>query len=75
MRSSARKKSRARRINTEPSRAFKGTKRAGRTGVEKTTVMNLEIIKMMSEDNVIAVCGAVPGRKNSEVIIRKAVKK
>jgi large subunit ribosomal protein L3 len=61
--------------NTEPSRAFKGTKRAGRTGYEKTTVMNLEIVKMMAEDNVIAVCGAVPGRKNSEVIIRKAVKK
>lgn len=61
--------------NTEPSRAFKGTKRAGRTGFEKTTVMNLEVIKMMPDDNVIAVCGAVPGRKNSEVIIRKAVKK
>lgn len=61
--------------NTEPSRAFKGTKRAGRTGFEKVTVMNLEVIKVMPEDNVIAVCGAVPGRKNSEIVIRKAVKK
>lgn len=61
--------------NTEPSRAFKGTKRAGRTGFERVTVMNLEVIKIMPEDNIIAVCGAVPGRKNSEIVIRKAVKK
>lgn len=61
--------------NTEPSRAFKGTKRAGRTGFEKITVMNLEVIKMMPEDNMIAVCGSVPGRKNSEIVIRKAIKK
>ncbi len=61
--------------NTEPARAFKGTKRAGQTGFEKVTVLNLEVVKIDAEKNIIAVCGAVPGRKNSEIVIRKAIKK
>lgn len=61
--------------NTEPSRAFKGTKRAGRMGFERVTVLSLEVVKVDEEKNIIAVHGAVPGRKDSEIVIRKAIKK
>lgn len=56
---------------SDPSRVFKGLRMAGRMGGEQVTVQNLEILKVDKEQNLLVVKGAVPGAKNSYVIIRK----
>ncbi len=53
-----------------PERVFKGRKMAGRMGAERVTVKNLEIIKVDKENNLLAVRGAVPGRKGTLLEIR-----
>ena len=52
-----------------PSRVFKGMRMAGHTGNERVTVFNLEVIKIMPENNLIVVKGSVPGAKGSYVIV------
>ena len=54
-----------------PSRVFKGMKMAGRKGFENVTVRNLKVIKIIREDNLIMVNGAVPGAINSIVELIK----
>ncbi len=58
-----------------PSRVIKGTKMAGRMGGERKTVQNLEVVRIDAEKNVVLVKGAVPGTKDSVVLVRKAKKK
>jgi large subunit ribosomal protein L3 len=58
-----------------PSRVIKGTKMAGRMGGTNVTVQNLRVIKVDPENNVLLVGGSVPGRKDSFLLIRKAIKK
>jgi large subunit ribosomal protein L3 len=52
-----------------PSRLFKGLRMAGRTGGDLVKVLNLEIVKIMPEQNVMLLKGAVPGAVGSYVII------
>ena len=52
-----------------PSRVFKGTRMAGQMGDERVKVFNLEVIKVMPENNLIVVKGSVPGAKGSYVIV------
>jgi len=54
-----------------PARVFKGMRMAGRMGGEKVKVQNLRILKVVAEKNLLVVKGAVPGHKNSYVIIEK----
>ncbi len=54
-----------------PSRVFKGMRMAGRMGNERVTTQNLRVLKIMPEDNIILVKGAVPGAKGSYVIVEK----
>lgn len=54
-----------------PSRVFKGMRMAGRTGGERVTVQNLRVLKVVADKNLLVVKGAVPGHKNSYVIIQK----
>jgi len=54
-----------------PSRVFKGMKMAGRMGFENVTIRNLKVIKIIPEDNLIMVKGAVPGPINSIVELKK----
>lgn len=54
-----------------PSRVFKGMKMAGRTGNENVTVSNLRVIKILLEEDLILVKGAVPGSINSIVELLK----
>lgn len=56
---------------SDPSRVFKGMRMAGRMGGDKVTVQNLQVLKVDEEQNLLVVKGAVPGAKNSYVIIRK----
>lgn len=48
-----------------PERVIKGKKMAGRMGFERVTVRNLEVAKVDKENNLLAVRGAVPGRKGT----------
>ena len=54
---------------------FKGKKMAGRMGNDRKTVQNLEIMRVDADRNLLAIKGAVPGRKGGLVMIRAAVKK
>ncbi len=57
-----------------PARVFKGTRMAGRTGAERVTTLNLEVVEADPEREIILVKGAVPGPRGGLVVIRKAVK-
>lgn len=59
---------------SDPSRVFKGKKMAGHLGAERVTVQNLKIAKVDSENNLIAIKGAVPGPNGGIVLIRDSVK-
>lgn len=61
--------------NSSPSRVFKGTKGAGHLGAERVTVQNLDVVKVDTENNLIALRGAVPGPKGSVVVLSESVKK
>lgn len=54
-----------------PSRVFKGTRMGGRTGAQKTSLKNLKIMKIVPDQNLIFVKGAVPGSINSIIEINK----
>lgn len=54
-----------------PSRVFKGMKMAGRMGNDFVTVANLKVVKILPEENLIMVKGAVPGSINSYVELLK----
>jgi len=51
----------------DASRVFKGQKMPGRMGHDKTTVHNLEVVKVDPERKVILVKGSVPGPKKTIV--------
>ena len=60
--------------NSTPSRVFKNKKMAGQYGNVKSTVLNLEVVKVDAEKNLIAVKGAVPGSRGNIVFLRDSVK-
>lgn len=53
-----------------PQRVIKGKKMPGRMGTERITIKNLKIVKIDKENNLLAVRGAVPGRKGTLLEIR-----
>ncbi len=59
---------------SSPSRIYKGKGMPGHMGAEKVTVQNLEVVKIDTENNLIAVKGAIPGAKGSIVTIVNSVK-
>ena len=52
-----------------PSRVFKGMRMAGQMGNERVKVFNLEVIKIIPENNLLVLKGSVPGAKGSYVIL------
>ncbi|WP_114376609.1 50S ribosomal protein L3 [Elioraea thermophila] len=59
----------------DPGKVFKNKKMAGHYGVDRVTVLNLEVAQVDAERNVIMVRGAVPGAPGSWVLVRDAVKR
>ncbi len=53
-----------------PQHVIKGMKMAGRMGGDRITVKNLEVIEVDKENNLIALKGAVPGRRGTLVMIK-----
>ena len=54
-----------------PARVFKGMRMAGQTGNARVKVENLQVIKVISDRNLILVNGSVPGPNNSYITIEK----
>jgi len=57
-----------------PARVFKGRKLPGHLGAHRTTVLNLEVVRVDPARNLLAVKGAVPGSRGSLVIVRETVR-
>lgn len=53
-----------------PERVVKGRKMPGRTGFERITIKNLKIAKVEEANNILAIRGALPGRKNGLLEIK-----
>ena len=58
----------------DPGKVFKGKKMAGHMGDKLRTMQNIEIIKSDLENNLLYLKGSIPGAKNTEVMVKKAVK-
>jgi len=61
--------------NQDPGKVFKGKKMAGHMGAKKVTIQNLKVIEVDEENKLLIIKGSVPGKKNSVIYIRDAVKK
>ena len=57
----------------DPGRVFPGQRMAGQYGNTKSTVQNLQVVRVDAERNLLLVKGAVPGAVNSDVIVRPGV--
>jgi large subunit ribosomal protein L3 len=55
-----------------PQRVHKGKRMAGHMGAEKVTVQNLQLFRLMPEENCMLIRGAVPGAKNGYVVVTQA---
>ena len=60
--------------NQTPGRVFKGKKMAGHMGSQRTTIQNLEVVRVDAERSLILIKGSVPGHKDGYVIVTPAVK-
>ena len=54
-----------------PAKVFKGTRMAGQMGNKQVTVQNLQVLKVIPENNVLVIKGSIPGSKGSIVVIEK----
>ncbi|MCB9225463.1 MAG: 50S ribosomal protein L3 [Crocinitomicaceae bacterium] len=54
-----------------PARVFKGMRMAGQTGNHRVKQTNLEVLKVLTDKNLIIVKGSIPGHKGSFVIVEK----
>jgi large subunit ribosomal protein L3 len=54
-----------------PSRVFKGMRMAGRTGGNRVKMINLQVMKIIPEQNLIVVKGSVPGPNGSYLILER----
>ena len=53
-----------------PSEVWKGQRMPGRHGNKTTTVKNLKIVKVFEDKNIVLISGAVPGTKNSIIVVK-----
>ena len=59
----------------DPGKTFKNKKMPGHLGQERVTTLNLEVAGVDAERGLLLVKGAVPGAKNSYILVRDAIKK
>src|SRR5262245_51387212 len=60
--------------SSDPSRVWPGHALPGRMGGERRTVLNVSVVRVMPEQHLVLVRGAVPGANGRLVMIRKSVK-
>ena len=61
--------------NQDPGRVFKGKKMAGRMGNKRVTKQNLKILDIDIKNNLLVLKGSIPGKKNSIIFLKDAVKR
>lgn len=61
-------------MRATPGKTLKGQRMAGRSGDERVTVQNLEVIIIDEERNLLAVKGSIPGANDGIVLIKPSVK-
>jgi len=57
-----------------PSRVVKGMRSSGHMGDARITVKGLTVAKVDAENNLLMICGAVPGLNGSAVVVKKAAR-
>jgi large subunit ribosomal protein L3 len=60
--------------SSDPSRVWPGHHLPGRMGGERRTVLNLAVVRVLPEQNLVLLRGAVPGAIGGLVMVRKSVK-
>jgi large subunit ribosomal protein L3 len=60
--------------SSDPSRVWPGHRLPGRMGGVRRTVLNVRVVRVMPEQNLVLLRGAVPGANGSLVMLRKSVK-
>ena len=58
----------------DPGKVFKNKKMAGHMGDKIRTIQNIEIIKSDIDNNLLYLKGSIPGSKNTQVMVKEAVK-
>ena len=58
--------------STDAARVFKGVRMAGQLGAQRATVRNLEVVRVDTERSLLLVRGAVPGHRNTVVLVLAA---
>ena len=61
-------------MNQDPGRVFPGKRMSGHLGAVRSTVQNLEVVRVDAERGLLLIKGAVPGHDGGDVIVRPAVK-
>ena len=61
--------------SASPARVMKGKHLPGHMGYRSTTTQNLKVVRIVTEDNIMLVHGAVPGPAGGVVLVTKALKK
>jgi len=57
-----------------PGRVWKNQAMPGHMGTDSRTVQNLRVIKVIAEQNLLLVKGAIPGANGDDVVVRSAIK-
>ena len=60
--------------SSDPSRVWPGHRLPGRMGGVQRTVLNVTVARVMPEQNLVLIRGAVPGANGTLVMIRKSIK-
>jgi large subunit ribosomal protein L3 len=60
--------------SSDPSRVWPGHRLPGRMGGDRRTVLNLSVVRVLPEQNLVLLGGAVPGPNGALVVVRKSVK-
>ncbi len=58
-----------------PGRVHKGKRMPGHMGNVQVTTQNLKVVQLRATENLLLVCGAIPGPTGAMVVVRKALKK
>ena len=60
--------------SSDPSRVWPGHRLPGRMGGVRRTVLNVSVVRVLPEQNLLLIRGAVPGANGSLVVVRKSIK-
>jgi large subunit ribosomal protein L3 len=60
--------------SSDPSRVWPGHRLPGRMGGVRRTTLNVSVVRVLPEQNLLLIRGAVPGANGSLVLVRKSVK-